>query len=144
MLWGEAKTLRGLNSFHTVTHLTTIINGTVRIQIQNLLIANILRTKLYYCLNSEPQILVWKDLLERNRVTRSWFRVWLLPIILFFCFFSFIFISWRLITLQYCSGFCHTLTWINGFTSMKPWIYMCSPSPSPLPLPSPPHPSGSS
>ena len=25
-------------------------------------------------------------------------------------FFSFIFISWRLITLQYRSGFCHTLT----------------------------------
>ena len=25
-------------------------------------------------------------------------------------FFSFIFISWRLISLQYCSGFCHTLT----------------------------------
>ena len=25
-------------------------------------------------------------------------------------FFSFIFISWRLITLQYCSGFSHTLT----------------------------------
>ena len=32
-------------------------------------------------------------------------------------FFSFIFTSWRLITLQYCSGFCHTLTWIShGFT----------------------------
>ena len=34
-------------------------------------------------------------------------------------FFSFIFISWRLITLQYCNciGFCHTLTWIShGFT----------------------------
>ena len=31
--------------------------------------------------------------------------------------FSLIFISWRLITLQYCSGFCHTLTWIShGFT----------------------------
>ena len=28
----------------------------------------------------------------------------------FFFFFSFIFTSWRLITLQYCSGFCHTLT----------------------------------
>ena len=28
----------------------------------------------------------------------------------FFFFFPFIFISWRLITLQYCSGFCHTLT----------------------------------
>ena len=27
-----------------------------------------------------------------------------------FYFFSFIFISWKLITLQYCSGFCHTLT----------------------------------
>ena len=27
-----------------------------------------------------------------------------------FFFFPFIFISWRLITLQYCSGFCHTLT----------------------------------
>ena len=27
-----------------------------------------------------------------------------------FSFFPFIFISWRLITLQYCSGFCHTLT----------------------------------
>ena len=25
-------------------------------------------------------------------------------------FFPFIFISWRLIILQYCSGFCHTLT----------------------------------
>ena len=28
----------------------------------------------------------------------------------FLNFFSFIFISWRLITLQYCSGFGHTLT----------------------------------
>ena len=31
----------------------------------------------------------------------------------FFFFFPFIFISWRPITLQYCSGFCHTLTWIS-------------------------------
>ena len=50
-------------------------------------------------------------------------------LVLFF-FFSFIFISWRLITLQYCSGFCHTLTWIShGFT--------CIPHPNPsshLPL----------
>ena len=39
-------------------------------------------------------------------------------------FFSFIFISWRLITLQYCSGFCHTLTRIShGFT--------CVPHPEP-------------
>ena len=30
--------------------------------------------------------------------------------ILFIYFFPFIFICWRLITLQYCSVFCHTLT----------------------------------
>ena len=42
-----------------------------------------------------------------------WFSVWMMKWIFFF----FIFISWRLITLQYCSGFCHTLTWIShGFT----------------------------
>ena len=44
--------------------------------------------------------------------------------LIFFFFFSFIFISWRLITLQYCSGFCHTLTWIShGFA--------CVPHPDP-------------
>ena len=33
---------------------------------------------------------------------------------LLFFLFLFIFISWRLITLQYCSGFCHTLTRIRA------------------------------
>ena len=43
---------------------------------------------------------------------------------IYYYFFSFIFISWRLIILQYCSGFCHTLTWISrGFT--------CIPDPDP-------------
>ena len=45
-------------------------------------------------------------------------------------FFPFVFISWRLITFQYYSGFYHTLTWIShGFT--------CVPHPNPpshLPL----------
>ena len=42
-----------------------------------------------------------------------------------FVFVSLIYISWRLITLQYCSGFCHTLIWIShGFT--------CGPHPEPL------------
>ena len=52
------------------------------------------------------------------------------------CYIFFFFISWRLITLQYCSGFCHTLTWIShGFT--------CIPHPyPPPPPPSPPDPSG--
>ena len=57
---------------------------------------------------------------DGGRVTAAW--VALLPsqplcreqgvAELHFLFFSFsyIFISWRLITLQYCSGFCHTLT----------------------------------
>ena len=48
-------------------------------------------------------------------------------LVIHFIFFSFIFISWRLITLQYCSGFCHTLTWIShGFTWIPhpnpPWL----------------------
>ena len=43
-----------------------------------------------------------------------------------FFFFPFIFISWRLITLQYCSGVCHTLTWIShGFTCVPhPTFYI--------------------
>ena len=50
----------------------------------------------------------------------------------FLFFFSFIFISWRLITLQYFSGFCHTLAWIShGCT--------CVPHPEP-PSHFPPHP----
>ena len=62
----------------------------------------------------------------------------------FFFFFSFIFISWRLITLQHCSGFCHTLKWIShGFTCIP---HPCPPShlplhPIPLGLPSAPGPS---
>ena len=48
-------------------------------------------------------------------------------------FFPFIFIHWRLITLQYSIGFCHTLTWIShGFT--------CVPRPDP-PSQLSPHPS---
>ena len=64
--------------------------------------------------------------------------------IIFFFFFSFIFISWRLITLQYYSGFCHTLTWIShGFTCI-PHLDPCSHlplHPIPLGLPSAPGPS---
>ena len=46
-------------------------------------------------------------------------------------FFSFIYLSRRLITLQYSSGFCHTLIWIShGFT--------CVPHPEP-PSHLPPH-----
>ena len=44
----------------------------------------------------------------------------------------FIYFNWRLITLQYCSGFCHTLTWI---------IHGCTCVPHPEPTSHlPPHP----
>ena len=62
----------------------------------------------------------------------------------YFYLFSFIFICWRLITLQYCSGFCHTLTWIShGFTCIPhPDPLSCLPLyPIPLGLPSAPGPS---
>ena len=52
--------------------------------------------------------------------------------ILFFFFNLFIYFSWRLIILQYCDGFCHTLTWVShGCT--------CVPHPEP-PAHLPPHP----
>ena len=55
-----------------------------------------------------------------------------------FIYLFLIFISWRLITSQHFSEFCHTLTWISH------GVNMCSPSRSPLPPPSPPDSSGSS
>ena len=43
----------------------------------------------------------------------------------FFCFYSFIYFNWRIITLQNCEGFCHVSTWIShGYTYV----------PSPLPF----------
>ena len=57
----------------------------------------------------------------------------------FFFFFLFLFFfNWRLITLQYCHGFCHSFTW-NSHGGV-----MCSPSWTPHPPLSPSHPSGSS
>ena len=72
---------------------------------------------------------------------QSWFHLCFIQANIFF---SFIFISWRLISLQYCSGFCHTLTWIShGFTCVP---HPDPPShlplyPIPLGLPSAPGPS---
>ena len=57
---------------------------------------------------------------------------WDWPDLFFFNFLKFIYFSWRLITLQYCSGFCHTLIWIShGCT--------CVPHPEPSSH-LPPHP----
>ena len=48
-----------------------------------------------------------------------WRREWLLTPVFFF-FFPFIFISWRLITSQHFSGFCQTLTWISHVVTCIP------------------------
>ena len=56
--------------------------------------------------------------------------------LIFFSFLKFYF-NQGLITLQYCSGFCHTLTWISHGCS-------CVPHPEPPPTSPPSHPSGSS
>ena len=68
-------------------------------------------------------------------VNGFWTKLWCAnspQIYIVFFFLPFIFISWRLITLQYCSGFSHTLTWISyGFT--------CIPHPD-RPSRLPPHP----
>ena len=62
---------------------------------------------------------------------RAWLSIWMTPCFFFLCFFFFFF-NWGLITLQYCSRFCHTFTWIShGFT--------CVPCPVP-PSHLPPHP----
>ena len=64
----------------------------------------------------------------------------------FFHFFfkKFIHFSWRLITLQYCSGFCHTLIWISheftGVPHPEPPSHF-PPHPIPLGHPSAPAPS---
>ena len=67
----------------------------------------------------------------------------LLKEIIHIFFFPCIFISWRLITLQFCSGFCHTLTWISHGVTCVP--HPDPPShlplyPIPLGLPSAPGP----
>ena len=63
-------------------------------------------------------------------ITLSW--KWHTIASFFFFFFKFIYFNWRLITLQYCSGFCHTLTWISHRCT-------CVPHPE-TPSHLPPHP----
>ena len=47
-----------------------------------------------------------------SRIVSLWLFVSFLKKIIYFI--------WRLITLQYCSGFCHTLTWIShGYTCVS-------------------------
>ena len=67
-----------------------------------------------------------KSLLNLTRINFFFFSI----------YFQFIYFNWRLITLQYCGGFHHTLTWISHRCTCVP------PCQTLLPPPSPFHPSG--
>ena len=49
-----------------------------------------------------------------------------------------IYFNWRLITLQYCAGFCHTLTWISMGVHVSPILNPPPSHPIPLGCPSAP------
>ena len=115
---------------------------------------------------SEYAVVMEESVVEASSLPLHWFSLWAKLYFLIqalqlakgkktnisrlqVCFFIFyllfyFLISWRLIILQYCSGFCHTLTWIShGFT----WVPHPDPPshlplhPIPLGLPSAPGPS---
>ena len=88
---------------------------------------------------------LWFFYIGNHAICKSGQFIFFFPMVMpLFLFFPFIFIRWRLITLQYCSGFCHTLTWIShGFTCVphpEPPSHL-SPHPIPLGHPSTPAPS---
>ena len=84
---------------------------------------------------SHNYIYVYPLPLKHPSHSKSTFFIFIFWGLFFIFYFAFIFISWRLITLQYCSGFCHTLTWIShGFTCVPhagPPSYL---PPHPIPL----------
>ena len=100
--------------------------------LQNLASAYVVDFSSYHCPSTSRYILTSSDYIYFPKLTKVF-----LPCF----FFPFIFICWRLITLQYCSGFCHTLTcFSHGFTCVPhPDPPSCLPlHPIPLGLPSAP------
>ena len=69
----------------------------------------------------------YMDLCWQSNVSPFYF------IYLFWIYIYFIYFNWRLITLQYCGGFCHTLTGISHGCSCVPHP---EPPPTSLPMPS--------
>ena len=72
---------------------------------------------------NDPSMHTFQEILPDVMPPQHFFFFWMLSFIFFL-------ISWRLIALQYCSGFCHTLTWISH-------EFTCIPHPDPpshLPL----------
>ena len=74
--------------------------GHVKRRVENLYVMHQMRGYIDDSLKFPGVIRVWGSLL----------LIYRLDCFFLFIIYLFIFISWRLITLQYCSGFCHTLT----------------------------------
>ena len=90
--------------------------------------------------------MLWKNLWikrdcgisQKRRSQNEWYftfallqkSIFYLGVHVFVFFFSFIFISWRLITSQHFSGFCHTLKWISQELHVFPILI---PPPTSLP-----------
>ena len=65
-----------------------------------------------------------------------WYHIYVEVFRIFECIYFLNYFNWRLITLQYCGGFCHTSTRISYECTCVPPFW------TPLPPPSPPHLSG--
>ena len=88
---------------------------------------------------SSGHVWMWELDCEESWVLKNWCFC-----SCFFFFPPFIFVSWRLITSQHCSGFFHTLTWISHGVTCIPHPDASSHlplHPIPLGLPSAPGPS---
>ena len=75
-----------------------------------------LTTHFYFVYFSFPGHYVWHILKRGMRKAinikgLNWGKMKIKQVDIYFKIF--IYFNWRLITLQYCSGFCHTLTWIS-------------------------------
>ena len=88
----------------------------------------------YSCLGNPMDRGAWWATVHGSQNSQTW--QWLNNNTVLFKKNLFIYFNWRIITLQYCDGFCHKLTWIShGYTCVPPsWTS--------LPLPSPSHPFG--
>ena len=90
---------------------------------------------IYDCVIFRTRICIWKMLFTVLTYLLCQINKIKLKCVIFFpCPFIYLF-NWRLITLQYCGGFYHTLTWIS---------HGCTCVPHPESPPTPSHPSGSS
>ena len=87
--------------------------------------------------NNLKKYIIYKKHIVKQKKTPistlgSWTTSYLFSHTFFYFVNPFIHFNWRLITLQYCSGFCHTFTWISHRCT-------CIPHPEP-PSHFPPHP----